>query len=138
MGLVDQDEFVAGGVELVQAVARCDALYGGDCNVGGPGGLVAAHFNVHMLGGVCKSAVARSLLDELTAMSEDERLGSIATGRNAIDEVGEDDGFARTRCQRHAQALVAGIQIRQDGLNAFLLVLTQHDGARWWRGQRRG
>lgn len=73
---------------------------------------MAAHFNVYTLGRVCKSAMPRSLLNELTAMSEDERLRSLAICVDAVDEVGEDDGFARTCCQRHAQPLVAAIKVR--------------------------
>lgn len=60
---------------------------------------MVAHFNVYMLGGVCTGTMARGLLNELTAMGEDECLGRIATSGDAIDEVSEDDGFARACCQ---------------------------------------
>ena len=47
--------------------------------------MMVAHFNVYMLGGVCAGTMARGLLNKLTAMGEDECLGRIATGGDAID-----------------------------------------------------
>lgn len=135
MCLVHQYELIARRVKLVQSSTRCDALYRGDGYVSGTRGLVVAHFDVYMFIGVCKAAMTRSLFNEFAAMGEDERLGSVASGGYAVDEVGEDDGLAGASRQRDAEALVAGIEVGEYSLYAVFLVLAQLDLQR--RGRRR-
>lgn len=61
---------------------------------------MAAHFDVDMLVGVYKGAMAGGLLDEFAAVGEDECLRGIAGGGDAVDEVSEDDCLAGPGCQR--------------------------------------
>ena len=85
--------------------------------------------------------MACSLLYQLTAVGEDEGLGGIAYGSYAVDQVGEDDSLARASGQRHTKALMACLQVGEDRLNTFFLVLAQlylgrsNDGR--WQGRRR-
>jgi hypothetical protein len=111
MRFVYQHELESRRVKLGQSVARCDALYGGNRDVGGARGLDSAHLEVHMLVGVCEAAMAGGLFDEFAAVGEDERLRGMASGRYAVDEVGEYDCLARARGQRHPQALMADVQV---------------------------
>lgn len=94
MGFVDKDEFVARGVKLVQAFTRDNALYRGNCDVGGTRGMVVAHLDIHMLICVGTGAVAGGLLDKLPAVGEDECLRGMADGRHSVDEVSEYDRLA--------------------------------------------
>jgi hypothetical protein len=137
VGLVDQHQLVARGIKLAQPVARRDALHRRYGYVCGTRGLQGAHLDVDVLVRVGLGAVAGCLLDELAAVGEDERLRGIAGRGDAVDEVGEDDRLARARCQRHAQAPVAGGEVGEHCLDAFLLVLTQLDLGHGGRGGRR-
>ena len=85
---------------------------------------------------VGESAVPCSLLYQLASVGENESLSGITNSGYAVDEVGEDDCFARARGQRHTESLMAGLQVGEDCLYAFFLVLAQlylgrRHGDRW-------
>lgn len=59
--------------------------------------MMHAHFNVDMPVWIGLDTVAGGLFYELPAMCEDEGLGGIVHGRNAVDEMGEYD-LAKLAC----------------------------------------
>lgn len=76
--------------------------------------------------------VPGGLLDELLAVDEDEGLGGIRRSGvdDPFDQLGEDDGLATPSGQRDAHTPVTEVNVLQNGLDAFLLVVSQLEGSR--------
>src|SRR5690242_17181959 len=101
--LVYQDKLEARRVELVQPVGGGDALNRGNGDVRSARGGVVAHFDLDVFFWIGEGAVTCGLLDQLTAVGEDEGLRCMANWGYAVDEVGEDDRLAGAGGEGHTE-----------------------------------
>lgn len=98
-----------------------------------------SHFDVDRFGGIGDSTVSGSLFNKLSSMSQDEGLGgAMLRWYDAIDELGEDDRLSTTSGKRYTEPFVAFLKVREDGLDAFFLIVTEEYSRtrRWTQGCR--
>lgn len=136
VALIDQDELELAGVELADPVAGGDGLYGRNGDVGRSRGLRTRHFDLDTHVRVVLLTVPSGLLDKLLAVDENEGLRGVwGSGvSNPFDQLSENDGFATPGRQRDAHSPVAEVDMLEDGLYAFFLIVSQLE----WTGSGSG